>query len=95
MRIDNSLNKPPATPTLPEPTAGGARRSSSSSPGESSGYATGTDLLQLINLARQVPELRQEVIGEIAQRLAQNPSYSTTFVPSTVQAILQSNGLGL
>lgn len=46
------------------------------------------ELMHLLNTLRQIPQLRQEVIGEVAQRLAGGDLLTPEATEGTVKAIL-------
>jgi hypothetical protein len=53
---------------------------------------TGPDLFQLLDALRQVPLLRQEVVAEVAQRLASGQLTTPAATDQTVQAIMATTG---
>jgi hypothetical protein len=94
MRIDNTitssaLERPDnlsTTPAAPQPTT-------VASDPASAVHTPAQDLLSLQNNLRQIPELRQELVREVAQRLATGELLTQAALDETVKSILEGQGV--
>ena len=53
-----------------------------------------SDLASLLTSVRQTAEVRQEVIGEVARRLASGELFTRAATEKAVEGVLASNALG-
>jgi hypothetical protein len=81
-------------PAVPETPAGGSSAPVAALPTTDPGTETpaSPDLFQLLDALRQVPILRQEVVAEVAQRLAAGQLTTPAATDQTVQAIMATTG---
>jgi hypothetical protein len=73
---------------------GSAERVGTPAPAEAESRFTPTaDLAALLDGIRQTPVIRQEIIGEVARRLASGELLAPPATEATVQGILESKAL--
>jgi hypothetical protein len=91
MQISNSLNSP-KIPAAADSTQSAARAGANSTPvlGPST-HTPAPELTQFVSQLRQIPELREEVVREVAQRLARGVYATPQALDRTVQAMLDSS----
>ncbi len=93
MRINNSLPNPnvgrPASQVPPQQTSS---QTSESAQLDASTHAPSAELARLLDSLRQVPQLREEVVREVAQRLSAGELNTRAAVERTVDSILRASG---
>ena len=97
MRINNYYLSFPGV-TLPvkgqPPEATSTAGVSAPSVEQVSSHTLSPELLHVIGLARQQPEVRPEVVQQVRERMAQGVYATSTSAESTAQAILASKDEG-
>jgi DNA-directed RNA polymerase sigma subunit (sigma70/sigma32) len=91
MRVNIPLANQNVTPSEESATAQSAvRRVDGPKPPDSSAHTPSNELEQFLSSLRDFPELRQEVIQEVARRLAGGELTTPQSLDQTVQAILRT-----
>jgi hypothetical protein len=67
-------------------TAGGAAAAQNNP--DAKGYSPSSELLRLVELVRQLPEVREEHVQAAAQRLAQGHYHTQSSIENTAAAML-------
>jgi len=99
MRIENHLARDPCIPAHPavgalDDVAAADRASRRPSVGaaiplETSGHTPAPELVHLLDLLQQTPEIRQDLVQQVAQRLAEGGYQTPAALEQTAEALLR------
>jgi len=92
MRINNPLAKQQIS--QPGPVLGGAQRNDGTVTPASSLQLQSPELTDWLRAMREVPDIRQEVVQKVANRLANGEFSTAKAVDQTVQAMLGTTPAG-
>lgn len=94
MRIDNSLIVGLKVRQSQEPKGetGSVRRSGEGSSGldEASTYTSAPELVQLLELVHQTPDVRQELLRRVAERVANGDYLTSQAAQETAEAMIRA-----
>ena len=95
MRITNPLgNQQIAQPGNPAALQGSARKTDGAAAPNSSLRTQSPELTDLLAAVREIPDLRQDVVQDVASRLANGEFSTPKAIDQTVQAMLGTTPTG-
>jgi hypothetical protein len=94
MRIDNPLASQQVEPLIQPATQGAGRPAATTAIDQASAHSPAPEILDLVSQLGQVPQIREEVVQAVAQRLASGQLLAPQSTSQTVQAIQDAARLG-
>ena len=94
MRIDNPLVSKQVEPLVQPATQGAGRPAAATAIDQASAHSPAPELLDLVSQLGQVPQIREEVVQAVAQRLASGQLVAPQATSQTVKAIQEAAGRG-